>query len=144
MQEMQFRSLGQEDPLEKEMATHSSILAWKIPRTGEPVGLYIPGGFKELDMTELLSTALGDYSLTLSWQDILMLTRQQSHGHDQLFSGLDRLFRGLFLTCYKKEVKNMKKSVPVISILNNIYFFKIPGLNGNEISIQAPFFRGSS
>ena len=30
------RSLGQEDPLEKEMATHSSILAWKIPRTEEP------------------------------------------------------------------------------------------------------------
>ena len=30
------QSLGQEDPLEKEMATHSSILAWKIPRTEEP------------------------------------------------------------------------------------------------------------
>ena len=30
-------SLGQEDPLEKEMATHSSILAWKIPRTEEPM-----------------------------------------------------------------------------------------------------------
>ena len=35
-QEMQVRSLGQEDPLEKEMATHSSILAWRIPRTEEP------------------------------------------------------------------------------------------------------------
>ena len=33
-QEMQVRSLSQEDPLEEEMATHSSILAWKIPRTG--------------------------------------------------------------------------------------------------------------
>ena len=32
-------SLGQEDPLEKEMATHSSILAWEIPRTEEPGGL---------------------------------------------------------------------------------------------------------
>ena len=31
-----FKSLGQEDPLEKEMATHSSTLAWKIPRTDEP------------------------------------------------------------------------------------------------------------
>ena len=31
MQEMQVRSLGQEDPLEKEMATHSSTLAWRIP-----------------------------------------------------------------------------------------------------------------
>ena len=33
MQETQVRSLGQEDPLKKEMATHSSILAWRIPRT---------------------------------------------------------------------------------------------------------------
>ena len=39
MWETQVRSLGQEDPLEKEMATHSSILAWKIPWTEEPGGL---------------------------------------------------------------------------------------------------------
>ena len=37
MRETQVRPLGQEDPLEKEMATHSSILAWKIPWTEEPV-----------------------------------------------------------------------------------------------------------
>ena len=36
MQETQVRSLGWEDPLEKEMAAHSSILAWKIPWTEEP------------------------------------------------------------------------------------------------------------
>ena len=36
MQETQVRSLGQEDPLEKEMATYSSILAWKIPWTEDP------------------------------------------------------------------------------------------------------------
>ena len=39
MQETWIRSLGWEDPLEKEMATHSSILAWKIPWTEEPSGL---------------------------------------------------------------------------------------------------------
>ena len=39
MQETQVRSLGQEDPLEKEMATHSSILAWRIPWSEEPDGL---------------------------------------------------------------------------------------------------------
>ena len=39
MQEMQVQPLGQEDPLEEEMATHSSILAWKIARTEEPGGL---------------------------------------------------------------------------------------------------------
>ena len=36
MQETQVQSLGQEDPLEKEMAAHSSILAWRIPQTEEP------------------------------------------------------------------------------------------------------------
>ena len=39
MQETWIRSLGQEDPLEKEMATHSTTLAWKIPWTEEPSGL---------------------------------------------------------------------------------------------------------
>ena len=39
MQEMQVWSLGQEEPLEKEMATHSSILAWRIPWIEEPSGL---------------------------------------------------------------------------------------------------------
>ena len=46
MQEMQenwVQSLGQEDPLEEEMATHSSILAWKIPWTEEPAGLQSMG-----------------------------------------------------------------------------------------------------
>ena len=40
--ETQVRSLGQEDPLEKEMETHSSILAWDIPWTEEPGRLYSP------------------------------------------------------------------------------------------------------
>ena len=39
MQEIQVLSLGQEDPLEKEMKTHSSIVAWKIPWMEEPSGL---------------------------------------------------------------------------------------------------------
>ena len=42
VQETQVRSLGQEDPLEKGMATHSSVLAWRIPWTEEPGGLEIP------------------------------------------------------------------------------------------------------
>ena len=43
MQETRVRSLGWEDLLEKEMATHSSILAWRIPRMEEPVGLQSMG-----------------------------------------------------------------------------------------------------
>ena len=51
MQETRVQSLGQEDPLEKEMATHSSILAWEISWTEEPGGPIIHGVAKELDMT---------------------------------------------------------------------------------------------
>ena len=43
LQEIQIQSLGQEDPLEKGMATHCSILAWRIPRTEEPGGLQSMG-----------------------------------------------------------------------------------------------------
>ena len=49
--------VGQEDPLEKEMAIHSSILAWKIPGTEEPGGLQSVG-HKEQDMTEQLTLSL--------------------------------------------------------------------------------------
>ena len=43
MQEMQVRALGQADPLEEEMATQSSTLAWRIPWTEEPGGLHSMG-----------------------------------------------------------------------------------------------------
>ena len=51
LQETWVQSLGREDPLEKEMATHSSILAWEIPRKEEPGGCS-PWGHKEMDITE--------------------------------------------------------------------------------------------
>ena len=51
MQETRVQFLGREDPLEKEMAIHSSTLAWKIPWMEEPEG-YSPLGHKESDMTE--------------------------------------------------------------------------------------------
>ena len=51
MKETWVPSLGWEDPLEKEMATHSSILAWKFPWTEEPGG-YSPRGGVESDTTE--------------------------------------------------------------------------------------------
>ena len=50
VQETQVQSLGQEDPLEKEMATYSSILAWRIPWTEKP-GRLKSMGSKESDMT---------------------------------------------------------------------------------------------
>ena len=53
-QETWVASLGQEDPLENGMATHSSIVAWRIPWIEEPDGLYSPRGHKESDTTEQL------------------------------------------------------------------------------------------
>ena len=50
MRETWVKFLGQKDPLEKEMATHSSILIWEIPGTEEPGGLQSMGS-QELDMT---------------------------------------------------------------------------------------------
>ena len=73
MQETQNGSLDWEDPLEKGMATRSSILTWRIPWTEEPGGLHL-WGHKESDMTE---------QLTLS--TLMLLT---------LFSGI----RGLFIS----------------------------------------------
>ena len=54
MQETQVQSLGKGDYLEKGMATHSSILAWKIPRAEEPGGLQ-PTGLQGSDTTERLT-----------------------------------------------------------------------------------------
>ena len=48
MQEMWVRSLGQEDPLEKRMATHASILAWQTPWTEDPGRLTVHGVTKSL------------------------------------------------------------------------------------------------
>ena len=54
MQEMQVQSLGWEEPLEKDMATHSSILAWDIPWTKEPGGLQSMG-LQRVEKTEQLT-----------------------------------------------------------------------------------------
>ena len=58
MQETQVQSLGREDLLEKEMAPHSSILAWKIPWTEEPGGLQVQGVTKS-------QTRLSDFTFTV-------------------------------------------------------------------------------
>ena len=54
VQKMQVRSLGQEDPLEKDMVTHCSILAWEIPWIEKPGGLQCTG-LQELDTTYQLN-----------------------------------------------------------------------------------------
>ena len=62
MQETQVQFLNREDPLEKEMAAHSSILAWEIPWTVEPGGLKSMGSEKESHTKK--DTQLSDYTTT--------------------------------------------------------------------------------
>ena len=52
VQETQVQSLGQEDPLEKEMASHSRILAWRIPWTEEPGGLQSTGSQSQRPLSD--------------------------------------------------------------------------------------------
>ena len=63
IQETRVQSLDQEDPLEKEVVTHSSILAWRILWTEEPGGLWTQGR-KEPDTTERLTLSLFTLSIT--------------------------------------------------------------------------------
>ena len=63
MRETQVRFLGREDPLRKEMATHSTILGWRIPWTRGALSGYSPWGRKESDTTERFSTMHSRYSL---------------------------------------------------------------------------------
>ena len=58
LRETWVQSLGQEDLLEKEMATHSSILAWKIPWTEEPGGLLFGFGYLELGLCHFMKVGL--------------------------------------------------------------------------------------
>ena len=59
MQETGVRSLGGEDALAEEMATHSSVLAWEVPWTEEPGGLQSMGS-QELDTTQQLNNSLAN------------------------------------------------------------------------------------
>ena len=82
---MQFQSLCGEDPLEGEVATHSSLLAWKIPWTEEPGGLQSVG----------LETGLSTWAGTL--KDISDVDKQGLSGHAQPWSVCVFTKRWIFL-----------------------------------------------
>ena len=91
MQETRVQPLGWEDALEKEMATHSSILAWRIPGTEEPGGLQSMWS-QELDMIEQLSTLAHLLSVSpqgpraLNWQCVNLIFQITSNVKISLFS----------------------------------------------------------
>ena len=72
-QEMGVQSLGWEDPLEKEMATHSTILAWRIPWTEKPGG-NSPWGHKESDTTERFHFLFFFFYCTLVFVSLALIT----------------------------------------------------------------------
>ena len=82
MQEAQVQSLGREDPLEKEMATHSSILAWRIPWTEEPGGLQSVGSQR---VRHDLATQQQQHEVVRKW--FVMSVREM------LFSQLEGTYR---------------------------------------------------
>ena len=65
MQETQVRSMGREDPLEKRMATHSSILAWRIPLTEEPGGLQSMGLKSQINTMQVVYPLICEWTLRL-------------------------------------------------------------------------------
>ena len=72
MRETWVQSLGWEDPLEKEMATHSSILAWKIPWTEEPGGLQSTG-------SQRVKTRLSDFTFRPIYCPLALCTVSTHH-----------------------------------------------------------------
>ena len=82
MQKTQVQSLGQEDPLEKGMATHSSILAWKIPWTEEPDGLLLMGSERkpaEGNGNPLQHSCLEVYMDRGAWWAIVLWSQRVGH-----------------------------------------------------------------
>ena len=103
MWETWVRSLGQEDPLEKEMATHSSILAWAIPWT-EKLGGPSSWGRKESDTTEWLHFLSFFLSCRTNWKAVARISA--FHKTQLIFSGLSWEWRLV------KKYKALKVLVP--------------------------------
>ena len=83
MKETRFRSLGPEDPLEKEMATHISILAWKIPGREEPGGLQ-PMGLQRVDSARMHSREVLEARSMLLEVSPLRMKHSESGGKGSL------------------------------------------------------------
>ena len=75
---MWVQSLAQKDPLEGEMATHSSIVAWKIPWTEEPGGLHSSWGHKESDATERTRTQLHTRHSAMGFEQVIQYKLRNS------------------------------------------------------------------
>ena len=124
MQEIQVESLDWDDPLEKEMATHFSILAWRIPWAEEPGGLH-PWGCKELDTSEQLNHHPNlQTSLMNHWL----------HGHLQLQNILGNPSLSLLFRLKQKHCHTQPKQKIGECTLREQWFSK-RGLQTSTVSI---------
>ena len=96
MQDTWVQSLGQKNPLEKGVATHFSILAWKSPWTEEPCG-YSPWGCKELDTTEWLMLSHFSHKWCLRDLEVKLVVSDSSMASAGLSWALGMLILGTYL-----------------------------------------------
>ena len=101
MQETQVRSLGREDPLEKEMATHSSILAWRIPWIEEPGRLQPTGSQSQTWLSNFASLHLSQF------------TNEESEHQGPIKSHMLRADCGLFVPCpdYRRQLPDRMRNL---------------------------------
>ena len=83
MQKTWIWSLGWEDPLEEDMATHSSILAWRIPMNREAWQATVHGDHKELDMTEWLSAHITQTNPKKKYKNPKLKSLKQTRGNSE-------------------------------------------------------------
>ena len=107
MQETQVYSLDQEDPLEKGMTTHSSIIAWEIPRTEEPGRLHSSRGRKGSDTTEWLTL-----SFTLFFRAERKYWREKLKGQFLFWWHNIRVWFFFFSICMKNYVFHFTSQHP--------------------------------
>ena len=126
LQETQVQTLGQEDLLEKEMSTHSSVLAWRIPWTEEPGGLQCMGWQSQTRLKQL-GTRIHTWILPLPnkvWSSWNCCTKHHARGASRT-EGSSHSFRS--------QSSEIKVSVAWVS----------SGGSGGNLSLTAPLVSGS-
>ena len=147
MQETWVQFLGWKDPLEKEIATHSSILAWRIPWTEEPGGLQSHGVTEESDMTLGLNKSIGTTEPHYSLYQSLMAGRNINnlrYANDTTLMAEREELKSLLMKVKKKSVRatlklNIQKTKIMASGLITTW-----QIDGKTVETVADFILGGS
>ena len=142
MQETQVWSLGQEDPLEKEIATYSSILAWRIPGTEEPGGLPSMGSHRVgHDWSDLAAAAASILAWEIPWTEEsggLQSMGSQRVGHDWAteLNWTELMGKTFMLLSMNFEIEQINNSVFHIYWWNNSIYIYYLIYNNYHFNIQ--------